>query len=137
MEKRIDNYYEKKLVEKQQRLKSAIATLGKEEYLRTLLDEVDAALERVATGSYGICEECHEEIEEDRLLANPLLRFCLDHLSTDEQHALEEDIKLASQIQGALLPPRKRQLYGWDISYYYQPAGAVSGDFCDLVKNED
>ena len=50
-------------------------------YLRELLEEVDAALRRIDQKTYGICASCHEPIETDRLLNDPLVSFCLDHLS--------------------------------------------------------
>ena len=35
----------------------------------------------------------------------PLVRFCLDHLSRSEARAHEQDLELATQIQSRLLPP--------------------------------
>ncbi len=43
------------------------------------LNEVTAALERIEKGTYGICEACGKEIEEDRLLANPSSRVSIKH----------------------------------------------------------
>jgi sigma-B regulation protein RsbU (phosphoserine phosphatase) len=103
--------------------------------LRQLLGSVDAALARIKAGSYGICEECHESIEADRLLCDPLVRFCLDHLSTEEQRALEKDLALAAGIQRALLPKPDWSLNGWHARYHYQPANVVSGDYCDLIES--
>jgi sigma-B regulation protein RsbU (phosphoserine phosphatase) len=88
-------------------------------------------------GTYGLCEVCHDPVETERLLADPLTRFCLGDLTPREQRALEEDLELASQIQTGLLPPRSQQIDGWEVSYHYQPAGAVSGDYCDLIRGED
>ncbi len=42
--------------------------------------EVEAALGRMQDGTYGICEECGEKIEEDRLEANPAARTCRAHM---------------------------------------------------------
>ena len=42
--------------------------------------EVVAALERIKSGTYGICEECGELIEEERLEANPAARTCRAHM---------------------------------------------------------
>ena len=39
-------------------------------------NEVKDALEKMKKGNYGICEKCGEEIEEDRLNANPAARTC-------------------------------------------------------------
>jgi DnaK suppressor protein len=40
------------------------------------LVEVDAALARVGSGEYGVCEQCDEPIEEGRLEAVPWARRC-------------------------------------------------------------
>lgn len=46
--------------------------------LEKQLKEVDAALERIAKGQYGICENCSKEIPEERLLAMPESRHCTE-----------------------------------------------------------
>jgi sigma-B regulation protein RsbU (phosphoserine phosphatase) len=115
------------------KLKAAIQEVGKTPHLTHLLQEVDAALGRIQNGSYGLCEACHESIEEDRLMADPLVCFCLDHLTADQQRALEQDLELASRIQRGLLPKRQMRLDGWEVYYHYEPFGAVSGDYCDLL----
>jgi phosphoserine phosphatase RsbU/P len=98
-----------------------------------LLHEVDSAIERIDEGTFGICEACHEPVEQDRLLADPLVRVCLDHLSSEEKRALERDLELASSIQRSLLPANDVHLSGWNIQYEYKPAGLVSGDYCDVI----
>jgi sigma-B regulation protein RsbU (phosphoserine phosphatase) len=65
-----------------------------------------------------------------------LVRFCLDHLTTAEQRALESDLSLAARIQRALLPKPGLTPKGWDVHYHYQPAGMVSGDYCDLFETD-
>jgi DnaK suppressor protein len=51
------------------------------EILRTsataALAEVDAALERMRTRSYGICERCAERITLERLEILPMSRYCM------------------------------------------------------------
>lgn len=44
----------------------------------TKLRRIDAALERVADGTYGYCLESGEEIEEKRLENQPWAEFCLE-----------------------------------------------------------
>jgi len=51
-----------------------------------------------------LCEVCHDTVEANRLISNPLERFCLDHLNAKERRALEDDLNLASQVQLGLLP---------------------------------
>ncbi|MFB6725740.1 TraR/DksA family transcriptional regulator [Kribbella sp. NPDC056345] len=41
------------------------------------LAEVDAALERIASGTYGSCERCGAPIAPERLLARPAARTCI------------------------------------------------------------
>ena len=70
------------------------------------------------------------------LLADPLLQFCLDDLTSEERRALESDLALAARIQQTLLPPREFSPVGWQIRYHYAPAGLVSGDYCDLFESK-
>jgi RNA polymerase-binding protein DksA len=42
------------------------------------LADVEHALERLEDGTYGTCEACGRDIDEDRLRARPAARFCLD-----------------------------------------------------------
>jgi sigma-B regulation protein RsbU (phosphoserine phosphatase) len=87
-------------------------------------------------GLYGLCEVCHDPVETERLIADPLTRFCLGDLTPREQRALEEDLQLASQIQTALLPKPNQRIDGWEVAYYFQPAGMVSGDYCDVISDD-
>ena len=48
--------------------------LEKQEYL---LAECNAALARIAAGSYGLCERCSAEIPTARLDASPYARYCV------------------------------------------------------------
>jgi sigma-B regulation protein RsbU (phosphoserine phosphatase) len=89
----------------------------------------------VERGTYGICDTCHDTIEKDRLAANPLITLCIDHLNAGQRRELEHDLELASAIQTRLLPARDLTAHGWTAHYRYQPAGAVSGDFCDLAAD--
>jgi sigma-B regulation protein RsbU (phosphoserine phosphatase) len=117
-------------------LTAAADKVGDSSEIPILLKEVDSALKRMDEGTYGLCERCHDPIEQDRLMADPLLEYCLDHLDPTQQRALEQDLSLASQIQNALLPRPQLGLPGWEVSYHYEPLGPVSGDYCDLVTTE-
>jgi len=67
-------------------------------------------LGKLDKGTYGICETCGEAIEAERLVIDPLIRNCLDHLTASEQRVLEHDLDLAYQVQSALLPKRGARL---------------------------
>lgn len=125
------------LSERRDRLQESIKYVPDPVKLYGLLQQVDSALERIDNGSYGICDVCHDPIEADRLIVNPLITVCLDHLNHHQQKALEQDLEFAIKIQRNLLPENNLIVNGWDFSYYYSPAGTVSGDFCDFVKLDD
>ena len=93
-------------------------------------------MERVDAGSYGACELCDQPIEEEHLRVNPLVRICLSHLTQEQLRAIERDLDLAHRIQRTLLPVQQVRFDGWEVCYHYEPAGPVSGDYCDLVKPE-
>ena len=124
------------LEDRKQRLQQAITLAPKHGALASLLRDVDSALERMDKGTYGICEECHEAIEQNRLLANPLCRYCLDHLTNIQRAALQRDLDLAAEVQRNLLPPPNLCVGDWETSYHYAPHGPVSGDYCDLIPSD-
>lgn len=45
--------------------------------LRGTLLEVDAALDRMDSGTYGQCQKCGQQIAEERLEALPATRLCI------------------------------------------------------------
>jgi phosphoserine phosphatase RsbU/P len=98
-----------------------------------LLGEVDSAIRHMEKGTYGICEVCHDPIERERLIADPLVTMCIDHLTTADRRALEADLELAARVQRGLLPEKHVRFGDWHIHYEYKAAGLVSGDYCDLI----
>lgn len=60
---------------------------------------VNAALERIDSGTYGLCEKCGEEIPYDRLSAIPHTQFCIEH---SEPKAVPTDRPIEETI---ILPP--------------------------------
>lgn len=50
---------------------------GLSEDARRELREIDAALERVDAGTYGVCDNCGAAIPGDRLLARPTATRCV------------------------------------------------------------
>src|SRR5215467_14494546 len=130
------DFLHNQLEQRKRRLEAAIANAPQNAGLTGLLHEVDSALERMDNGSYGICEECHDTIEQQRLLADPLVRYCLDHLTGPQRDALQRDLDLASEVQRKLLPQTGLRAGDWETSYHYAPVGPVSGDYCDLIPTD-
>jgi DnaK suppressor protein len=45
---------------------------------RKLIGKIQEALDRIEDGTFGICEECGEEISFERLSARPVTTLCID-----------------------------------------------------------
>src|SRR5204862_4679633 len=130
-------YLRTELEQRRTRLHEALHSPGADATLSELLTAVDTALSRIDQGEYCIFDTCHNSVEQESLLADPLVRFCLDHISSAEQRALESELSLATRIQRALLPKPGLAPAGWDVRFHYQPANMVSGDYCDLLETSD
>jgi DnaK suppressor protein len=50
-----------------------------------LLKKIDQALERVEVGTFGICEDCGNEINLKRLEARPVTTMCIDCKTLQEE----------------------------------------------------
>lgn len=42
------------------------------------LEDIDSALEKIETGSYGVCEDCSRPIPDARLEAMPAAHHCIE-----------------------------------------------------------
>jgi len=51
---------------------------GLEEGVQQTIAEIDAALDRMDAGTYGLCEVCGKPIGAERLAAIPWARLCID-----------------------------------------------------------
>lgn len=49
--------------------------------LEVRFNNINAALSRIDTNNFGVCNECNQPIEEDRLGANPAATTCKTHMS--------------------------------------------------------
>ena len=50
--------------------------------LKETLDEVEDALSKIESNTYGVCENCGKPIQAARLEAFPSARFCIDCASS-------------------------------------------------------
>jgi DnaK suppressor protein len=58
---------------------------------KVALDKIEFALDRIADGSYGKCEECGKKIPEPRLEAIPYTTVCVQCAQLQEQQSVEEE----------------------------------------------
>jgi len=121
-----------RLLTKRGRL-AELASARREEGLIDLMRRVDAALDAIEVGTWGICAVCHEPMSRERLESDPLVTVCLECLSPDDRRALERDLEAAARVQRALLPHSPFAEDGWEVAFLWEPRGAVSGDHVDLL----
>jgi sigma-B regulation protein RsbU (phosphoserine phosphatase) len=125
------------LINWRERLESAATSSQENIELSGLLREVRSAIERLsAPESYGVCQVCHDLIGQAAMNADPLAKVCLNCLTPEQLSELDDDLGRAWLIQGEFLPKQDFKFNGWEVSYYYEPAGRLSGDYCDLVSTD-
>lgn len=69
-------------------------------------------------------------------LAEDITSVSLGTLTDRERNALEHELTLAAQVQRAFLPSHYYSRMGWEAAHHYEPAGLLSGDYCDLVETK-
>jgi DnaK suppressor protein len=52
--------------------------LGLVESLKRQVEEIDQALSQITAGKYGVCDNCGDEIDPDRLAFRPASILCVD-----------------------------------------------------------
>jgi DnaK suppressor protein len=57
---------------------------------RKLIRKIKDAIERIDNGTFGICDQCGEDISEERLKARPVTTLCIDCKKKQE---VEEKLK--------------------------------------------
>ncbi len=127
----------RQLEDRRRRLRASVAADGSERNIVRLLQRVDSALTQLEVDGYARCLICNDPVDEEDLKVNALLEYCLCKLTPPQQRALEDDLEVARRIQSALLPDPDLAVAGWETFYGYEPAGVVSGDYCDLWARPD
>ena len=101
------------------------------------LAQLDLAVERSHSGELGLCEVCHEPVNNELLELDYTASVCLEHLSEAQLRDLERELQLAQGVQRELLPQEVPDVPGLQIAAYSRPAQIVSGDFFDFYRFED
>lgn len=52
---------------------------------RNLIAKMEETILRIDKGTYGICDDCGEDISEKRLIARPVTTLCIDCKTKQEQ----------------------------------------------------
>jgi DnaK suppressor protein len=57
-----------------------------------LLKKIDEALERIEKESFGICDDCGNEIDLKRLLARPVTTMCIECKTNQEEEEKRREV---------------------------------------------
>jgi len=130
-------YLRTELEQRRERLHEALHSPAADASLSQLLTAVDTALSRIDQGTFGLCEECHDTIEAERLLADPLVAVLSRPPYGAPNSAPWRVIFPWPHASSALScrSPDWRQLAG-TCATTIRPAGMVSGDYCDLFETD-
>jgi phosphoserine phosphatase RsbU/P len=101
------------------------------------IEVIDASLEKMEAGTYGICEICHEDVDSELLQMDFTATVCLGHYTEQELRQLESELELSQVVQRALLPTHVPSIPSYDIAAFSRPAQIVTGDYFDFLPFED
>jgi sigma-B regulation protein RsbU (phosphoserine phosphatase) len=101
------------------------------------LQVIDESLGRIREGTFGVCEVCHEPVDDDLLRMDYTSSVCLGHFSEEELRQLESELELSQIVQRGLLPQQAPTIPGLSIAAFSRPAQIVSGDYFDFVQFRD
>lgn len=101
------------------------------------LEVIETSLEMIDEGVYGICEVCHDAVDDELLQMDFTATVCLGHYTEDELRQLESELELSQIIQRAMLPQQVPSIPKYDIAAFSRPAQIVTGDYFDFLSFED
>ena len=101
------------------------------------LHVIDESLEKLQEGTFGICEVCHEKVDDELLRMDYTSTVCLGHFTEAELRQLESELELSQVVQRGLLPQAAPDIPGLSIAAFSRPAQIVSGDYFDFVRFRD
>ena len=87
-DREVGDFYDDVDIEKDRQM---VYMLGERE--RAKLNAIEAALEKIKNGTYGLCEECGAEINKKRLKILPFARYCIacqEEIEKRAKYATEE-----------------------------------------------
>jgi serine phosphatase RsbU (regulator of sigma subunit)/predicted ester cyclase len=94
----------------------------------------EAYLERVANQPSASVLPHHASVTEAFARS---LTWRMRAAEARERERIEQELRVARQIQQELLPKTIPNLDGWQLATYYGPATEVGGDFYDFLELED
>jgi DnaK suppressor protein len=101
------------LEERAQTARDTLILSRLDDHRKQQIEEIDAALERIALGTYGICKRCGEPIPPARLRALPTARVHVECATEEEQEpplmTEEEEPLLAGEPEALTMAGREEE----------------------------
>ena len=106
------------------------------------------------TMKYGVEEVIKKHFKREEFL-NSIKRIIVENNLKDENQKLidkvikreaelsklyanlENELKLASDIQQNIMPPKKNTFKDYEIEYLFEPSQDIGGDFCDILSLDE
>jgi sigma-B regulation protein RsbU (phosphoserine phosphatase) len=101
------------------------------------LQVIDESLQKLEEGTLGICEVCHEAVDDELLTMDYTATVCLGCFSEQELRQLESELEMSQLVQRALLPQQAPNIPGLNVAAFSRPAQIVGGDYFDFVPFKD
>jgi sigma-B regulation protein RsbU (phosphoserine phosphatase) len=101
------------------------------------LKVINESLEKAEEGTLGICEICHERVDDELLTMDYTATVCLGHYTEEELRQLESELEMSQMVQRALLPQQAPTIPGLSVAAFSRPAQIVGGDYFDFVPFKD
>jgi len=105
--------------------------------LEAHLHVIDTSLQKLEAGVLGICEICHEAVDQELLQMDYTASICLGHFTEEELSQLQSELELSQVVQRGLLPQTVPSIEGLKIAAFSRPAQIVGGDYFDFVDFKD
>lgn len=107
-----------------------------------LFPEDDSSLLQIVADQGAVALANARLIGAEREVANALKAAnaelaLLNDAKTKSLASLDEELRIARDIQVALLPKQTPELPGWSVAALYRPARRVGGDFYDVLELPD
>lgn len=99
----------------------------------TQLDNLQQALRRLEADGEIPCAACDGTVEHAVLLGSPTATLCLACMGENDLRTLEDDLRVAREVDQSLLPRRIPSTDSFKFGVHYQPSRILSGDFYDFL----
>ena len=110
---------------------------GDDSCVSNRMEVIDESLQKIQDGTFGVCEICHEAVDDALLRMDYTSTVCLGHFSEQELRQLESELELSQVVQRGLLPQSAPRIPGLAVAAFSRPAQIVSGDYFDFVEFGD